>query len=246
MKSKLNILSSLILGIALMVACNSGDDPNPTIEPEKEKESDKELVKLIYQSLDGSVEQFSDGLTQLGFHAAGNYPSVNYLSFTKIHPDTIHKYDEQAIVGINYKNDTIALIIYDRYLNNWSDPAAYYRFFSDMIASYDYTDWHGYYEDPTDMNHVIYVLHGYGNDYSTPASNRNELCNLINNDHLHEIGNVQYFMESFIYTTSESLWQGRILLWTDKYTSEENPKVMEGNFKWIKDMHLTFSFDRVQ
>ena len=147
-------------------------------------------------------------------------------------------------MGIFYKGDTINQITYDQYLNTDSFPAASYQLFSNVIANQGYTNWQGYYEDPTEVDIIPKVVNGKNYSSAQIAQNRKELCNKISNESLRQLNSSQYYVETFIYTHKDnSRWEGRICLFTSHYTSDKDEEKTTNN---IKDIILLFSLDRIK
>lgn len=234
MKTKIFLIGFFTVAF-LMVSC----EHHKRITPEPEKNA----INAIFQSLNTTTEQFATNLSRVGFHQAGNFPYIYSMTFTNVNLNTDYDYEEQAIVGISYKNDTVIRAEYHRYLNGVSNPAAYYKLFSDMIAEHGYADWHGYYEDPAsvDIMHTIVFLKNYSS--ANIATDRNDLCEHINNDNLFKLNRFQYFLETFTYThTDNSQWAGQIILYTVQYPIDMD----EVSNQECKDIELSFSLERIE
>ena len=226
MKTKIYLISLIIAAIG-MAACNQIVT----------QETEKELINLIYQSLDATPEQFAVSMSQHGFREATK--SSQGITFVIEYND----YDDQVLGSMSNNGNQINRIIYERYLNKESNHAAYYKLFSDMMAEHGYTDWHGYFKDPATAKDIHDIIRW--NDYSSgiEVANRQILCNHINNDNLLELDTWQYFLELFTYTHNDnSQWQGKIFVYTDQYFSAPNETDISGGS--IKDIHLLFELQR--
>ena len=239
MKTK-SLLTGLFAVALLMVSCG---DHGKAITPEQERNT----INAIFQSLDMSPEQFTENIKKQGFSVAGKYPAINYISFSNVSLNSNYKAADKVLVGITYKDDVIQQVVYERNLNGESNPAAYYKLFSDMIAEYNYSNWQGYYEDPTEVHILQTILLDQNYTSAQSVANRSELCNLINNDNLYRLNELQYFLETFAYRhTDNSQWGGRILMFTDQYGTEENPDDFEGKITDVKSINLDFLLERIE
>ena len=224
MKTKF-YLFGLIMASMFVVSCK----PNDPVQTEPESK----IIDAIYRSLDLTPEQFGENMVEQGLHEipqdelmAKHYKTYANSSYT---------------IHINFNNDTILEVEYVRSLNEEADLTTYYKQFSDMIADYGYTNWHGYYEDPDYDHNVGRILHG-ANDfsYSEIAKDRDELCNIINDENLKDAITTQYFAETFIYTHhDESMWEGCALIWS--YSGR-----YEGSGDYYKNIQLDFILKRIQ
>ena len=226
MKTKFHLIC-LIWASVLVVSC----EQHP-VQPAQEND----IVDAIYRSLDLTPEMFGENMVEQGLHEIPQY------DFMADHYKTYA--NSYCTIYINFNNDTILEIEYLRSLNRNPDLAAYYKQFSDMIASYDYTEWHGYYDDPDNDHNVGRIVH-MGNDfsYSQTAENRDDLHGKINNEHLTDINTTQYFAEIFIYTHhGESKWEGYSLIWSSIFFSGMH----EGEGAYYKDIQFNFILKRIQ
>ena len=241
MRTKLFIFS-LLSALFLMVACEP-QEPKQTLPNEA-------LINTIILSLDSTPEQFAGAIAIQGFKEAAlyNFSAYSYWSFTNVNlnSDSDYTYTQRQLITIIYKGDAINSITYDCYLNEEKSPADYYRLFSKKIADIGYSDWHGYYDDPTNEETMINnIFHNKDYSSSKTVSNRKELYSNISNDSLHNPNTVQYFLETFNYTHSKnSQWAGRILMYSSKYFSSGEDEDHPG--KNVKDITLSFSLDRIQ
>ena len=230
MKTKFHLIC-LILVSVLVVSC----EQNP-IQPAQESK----IVDAIYRSLDLTPEQFGENMIEQGLHEIPQYDFMadHYKTFAR----EAQRTPNNIAVYINFNNDTILEVEYERSLNKNSDPATYYKQFSDMIAGYGYTEWHGYYDDPDNDHNIGRILHMVNDfSYSQIAKDRDDLQSKINNEHLTDVNTTQYFAETFIYTHhDDSNWEGCPLMWSSIYFSG----YLGGGY--YKDIQFNFILKRIQ
>ena len=239
MRTKLFIFS-LLSALFLMVSCEP--------QEQKQKLPEEKLIDAIYQSLDATPEQFTQKMLDLGLYEANlvDMKDIVYKVFSDNNPQKFPYPKDRILLGIFYTKDSITYVEYDHYLDNPKNPAEYYKLFSDKIADIGYTDWKGYYEDPTKIEDIYgLVLESNNYSFAQTASNREDLLNHIQNDNLLGLETSQYFIETFLYFHNDiSHWNGRIVLCGTKYYSsgmdDDHPG---GN---VKDIALSFSLDRIQ
>ncbi len=210
---------SLLLG-AMLVSCNRGVDP----------ELEADVIKTIYHSLNNSPEQFATNMANVGLTEQRQYDFMvdHYKTFANDSERSPHT----IIVNIHFNSDTILRVDYEREIKYEKNIAAYYRLFSDKIASFTYIKWSGFYRDAFD----------YSAD-AQEATDRNDLCNHINNEHLSDVNTMQEFIEKFVHVVwDKNCWNGQILLGCDRYWSG----VTEATGKYYKDIYLNFSLEREQ
>lgn len=228
MKTKFFFPCLIIIGIAMCMISCSRDYVS--------QEQEKELINAIYQSLDLTPEQFGEKMVGQGLHEAGRYniSSSLVLSFTNVNLSSDYRYEDQILVEIVCTGNAINTIGYSRYLNGESNMAAYYKLFSDRIAEYNYSDWHGYYADPAEEPYSF-----SGNTTGEAVSDRKELCDKIKDENLRNKDTMQYYVEEFVVVPdSQSSWNGWIVLWSNVYYAGT---AAGGN---IKDIHLSFTLER--
>lgn len=226
MKTKFRLIC-LILASVFVVSC--GQHPVPPAQ-------ENEIIDAIYRSIDLTPEMFGENMVAQGLHEIPQY------DFMADHYKTYA--NSYCTIYINFNNDTILSVEYDRSLNKNSDPAAYYKQFSDMIAGYDYMEWHGYYDDPDNDHNIGRILHMVNDfSYSQIAKDRDDLHGKINNEHLTDVNTTQYFAETFIYTHhDDSNWEGCSLMWSSIYFSGMH----EGEGECYKDIQFNFILKRIQ
>lgn len=232
-----------LVGLLVSVVCFSScthDDNGVTPETEKA------IIKEIYQSLDQPFEHLTDYLSELGFRESAKTPSkgttytnIVYDDFTEDEEDNYNR----VFVAINYKDSsTISRVIYERYLNNEANPVAHSKLFSDMIANYGHSDWAGYYGEERAV-HLAFWYKEY--DSATKAENREDLYNHVKNDKLFSLDKSQGILEIFTYTHHDgSQWEGQIYIRSDVYTDTglyEDDGEIES-----KDIHLDFILKRIE
>ena len=222
MRTKFRLIC-LILASVFAVSC----EQNP-IQPAQESK----IVDAIYRSLDLTPEQFGENMVEQGLHEIPQYDFM--ADHYKTYAREAQRTPNNIAVYINFNNDTILEIEYERSLNKNSDPAAYYKQFSTMIADYGYTEWQGYYEYQKDG----------GDDHSTmEAKDIDDLFAKINNEDLRDIYTEQKFFEVFTYTHQDgSRWNGRIRMVGSTYFSGMH----EGEGEYYKDIQFNFILKRIQ
>lgn len=239
MKTRL-FLIGLIVAVVCFSSCTHDDNG---VTPETEKA----IIKEIYQSLDQPFEHLTGYLSELGFRESAKTPSKGTTYSNKVSDDTDLDDDvpedyKRVFVGINYKDSsTITKVDYYRYVNNETNPAAYCKLFSDMIASYGYSDWKGYYGDAKDV-HVAFCYDEY--DSATKAENREDLYNHVKNDKLFSLETDQGVLEVFTYTHHDgSLWKGQISIRSSVYI--ETGLNEEDGETQCRDISLDFILTRI-
>lgn len=216
MKGKL-FFAIVIFAAVFMSSC--GQDVNI--------QQDKDIINSIYQSLETTPEQFRINMAKIGLNEIPQYDFManHYKTFATDSKRSVNT----LIVNIYFNNDTILQVEYERCLNNEANISAFYRLFSDKIAALGYAEWQGFFVDT------------FADDTPTQtATDRNDLCGRINNEHLREVNSKQDFVEKFIYSNGgNSHWNGLIHLWCDNYFSKDATDEQ-------KDIYLTFSLIRVE
>ena len=227
-----------LIGLIVAAVCLSSCEPRNDVSANEEKN----IINAVYQSLDLTPEHFGKNMVKQGLYEIPQYDFMadRYKTFAT----SEQRSDNTIIININFRNDTILQISYERSLNKKSNIATYYSLFSNMIADHGYSEWAGYYEDPDDKHNVSRLMHG-GDDYglAQTAENREDLLDHISNDRLSDVSTSQYFAEHFIYTHEErSQWEGQTLLWSSTYFSGED----EDSGQYFKDVSLSFILKRIE
>lgn len=222
-----------LLGV-ILCACN-----HDAISPEQ----DRNIINAIFQSADLTPEQFAYHISGYGFHEVARYDFISYISFCNVDLSSNYLTDNKILIDIIYRNDSILQIGYQRYLTSNPNPAAHYKLFSDWIADIGYLEWHGYYDDPTEVDITNLVVRERNYTSANVATNRTDLCNHINNTNLWQINTLQYFVEAFTYVHKDnSSWDGQSILYTQQFFSGEN----EDNGKESKYILLSLRLHRLE
>lgn len=227
------LVSCVILSLS---ACNY----NYTFEPEEKKR----LIDCIYQSLNLTPEEFTAQMVQQNLYERADHElgDVRYRLFSNVPPNS-NSGNGKFGITIYYSNNTINSVEYGRNLNNESNPAACYKLFSDMIASYGYSDWHGYCRNdltPQAMDSIIL----FGDNIATnDITNQVDLCNRIDNNKLFELNTQQYIVERFTYIDKKNnRWNGKLFLFTTEFYEKQWITYSDDP---VRDIHFNFSLERI-
>lgn len=226
------LVSCVILSLS---ACNYSFEP----------EEKKGLIDCIYQSLNLTPEEFTAQMVQQNLyeHADHELGDVRYRSFSNVPPNSNSDNGKFGIT-IYYSNNTINSVFYGCNLNNESNPAACYKLFSDMIASYGYSDWHGYCSNDLTPQAMDSILLFGDNIATNNIANQADLCNCIDNNKLFELNSMQLVFERFTYIDKEnSLWDGKLSLQAHDYYEKLDITNIGNNH--FKDIDFSFSLERI-
>ena len=225
------LVSCVILSLS---ACNYSFEP----------EEKKGLIDCIYQSLNLTPEEFTAQMVQQNLYERADQElgDVRYRSFSNVPPNS-NSANGKFGITIYYSNNTINSVEYGRNLNNESNPAACYKLFSDMIASYGYSDWHSYCNNdltPQAMDSIIL----FGDNIATnDITNQVDLCNRIDNNKLFELNTQQYIVERFTYIDKKNnRWNGKLFLYTTEFYEKQWITYSDDP---VKDIHFNFSLERI-
>lgn len=219
--------------------------------------TEKEIIDLIFQSLNNTHEQIAEKILGMGFYEAAYLEILNYQSFTNENPNSTTEDPNRVLISVQWdENQNISLLGYERKLVGFDNPAAHYNLLSNKTAEYPYTDWQGYYAEDEEYGEKeglisSFVQAGYLNEefYNlldiNKTTNRDEYLNhLTNNKNFSNNDIQQGYVETFIYTHNDnSKWSGKIGLYTYSLSygfSEEEGPITE------KNIYFEFYLTRIQ
>ena len=209
-----------------MIACE-----HPTVSVEKEKA----VIDALYECLELTPNQTAGKMETMGYHSVHRDTSsavFKYDAYVDLDMDN----PERILIGVSSINDTISQIGYNIIVTNDPELIAHYALIFNKIATYGYSDWHGYYEDSASDYSFDYALFGEYTADAKIVEDHEDLRRHINKECLDNPETLQYYAESFVYTHSDkSQWHGQLVLYGQKWGQAGG-----------KDVYLSYTLIRIK
>ena len=205
------------------------------VEPDKIKIDDEQVYGLIYKSLASTPAQLEESILSKGWYMTNYYDWAYYKEFSN-YSDHCGKVD-QIWHNVIWDSKNQGLIIHQgttrHQIQKLTNPLAYYKQLSDIIAGYGHTEWSGYYKDQNEgVECTIYDRDEFFSNFidKTPSYQKAT-----------ETGDFA-LLEKFVYTHSDnSKWSG----WLN-YDKQVGDPGEEGSTTPSLFMCIQFTLKRIQ